>query len=481
MNDVIIKYLQDKRYHPYTGFYKTINSWIDLWKGKTDFHKYTITYDDKVYHKEMYSLGMPKRIVEDWASICWTEKDIIKTTKKNQKYLDQKLVELEFNRNLPIGIEKSAYSGTCATILRVKNVKLLNNQLIADKFAKYDLIWMNASQIVPLRVEHGKIIDCAFVSETMIRSKKVYYIEIHELVKRKNKNKEEYESYRISNVYIDEHGKKVKKDNIVESYYTNSDIPLFSILKPPIDNPHKEANGLGYAIYGNAIDQIYATDIIYHNLVMDFYLGGKKVFYNKKLTRRDKKGNIIYPDDVSKQQFQIVGDEMENVNEKSLVHEYNPDLRVDDNAKGLQMGLNLLGFKSMLGTDFYQFESGSAKVVTATQYLGDRQDLTVHARKYRDNVDEFIENICRGILLLGRILFKQQVNENDKIEVVNSDGFLVSEEDLKQQYMDEIAAGLRQPWEYRMKFFGEDEQTAKKMLDEDKTPKENESDEDEEE
>lgn len=30
------------------------------------------------------------------------------------------------------------------------------------------------------------------------------------------------------------------------------------------------------------------------------------------------------------------------------------------------------------------------------------------------------------------------------------------------EYMTEIAAGLRQPWEYRVKFFGEDEETAKK-------------------
>ena len=30
--------------------------------------------------------------------------------------------------------------------------------------------------------------------------------------------------------------------------------------------------------------------------------------------------------------------------------------------------------------------------------------------------------------------------------------------------MTEIAAGLRQPWEYRVKFFGEDEETAKNMV-----------------
>lgn len=462
MNKVIIEYLQKQHYNPYQDFYPKINSWIELWKGKTNFHKYKVVYDEKTYDKEMYTLGMAKRIAEDWSSICWTEKDSITTSNKNKKYLNDKLTELKFYKQLSVGIEKSAYSGTCACVLRVKGAKLIDNKLTTDEFTKYDLVWLKADQIIPLKVEHGKIIDCAFISETRVQDKKVFYIEIHELVRRKDKDKE-YESYRIKNKYIDEHGKEVKNNNVLEEFYTNSDISLFSILTPPIDNPFREANGLGLAIYGNAVEQLYAVDIAYHNMVMDFYLGGKKVLYNKKLTREDKKGNTIFPDDVSKQQFQIVGDPMEATNEKGLIYEYNPDLRVEENTTGLQFFLDLLSFKCGLGTKYYEFNN-TGSVVTATQYQGERQDLTINARKYRENVDEFVENICRGILLLGRILFKKNVNEKDKIEVINTDGFLVSEEDLKQQYMDEIASGLRQAWEYRVKFFGEDEATAKAMI-----------------
>lgn len=473
MNSKVIEYLRKQGYNPYDGFYSKINSWINLWKGKTNFHKYKVVYDNRTYEKEMYSLGMPKRIAEDWASICWNEKDQITTTEKNKDYLTKQLEKLKFNKNLSTGIEKSAFSGTCACINRVKNAKLVGTQLVADKFTEYDQVWVNASQIIPLKIEHGKIIDCAFVSEIRIENKINYYIEIHELVKRKDKHNEEYKSYRIKNIYIDEEGKEIEKNNVLKMYYTNSDIPLFSILVPPIENPISESNGLGFSIYGNAIDQIYAADIAFHNFVMDFYLGGKKVFYNKKLTYRDEQGNVVYPDDVSKQQFQIVGDPVENVNDQGEIKEYNPELRVDENKNGIQFFLDLLSFKCGLGTKYYQFNSGGS-IVTATQYLGERADLTINARKYRENVDEFVENICRGILLLGRILFKEKVNENDKIEVINTDGFLISEEDLKEQYQSEIAAGLRQPWEYRMKFFGEDETTAKKMIEDEEISKQDE-------
>lgn len=463
MNDKIINYLKEKGYKPYSGFYQTIKTWIDLWKGKTEFHKYTEVYGDKTYEREMYSLGMPQRIANDWANICWSEKDTIVTSTKNQKYLNEKLNEVKFNNMLQQAIEKSAYSGTCGAILRIKNAKLINGELTTDKFTKYDLITMRADQIIPLRVEHGKIIDCAFISETRIQSKKVYYIEIHELVKLKDKQGEEYMSYKISNVYVDNEGKEVENNKVLREFYTNSDIALFSILVPPIDNPYPEANGLGFAVYGNAIDQIYGCDIAYNNMVMDYYLGGKKIFYNKKLCRQDEKGNPIYPTDIQKQQWQIVGDEMENANENGLIHEYNPDLRINDNTTGLQFMLDLLSFKSLLGNKYYEFNN-SGSVVTATQYLGERQDLTINARKYRANVDEFIINICHGILLLGRILFKKDVNENDKIEIENTDGFLISTEDLKEQYMQEISAGLRSKISYMMKFMGMNEEEAKKEL-----------------
>jgi hypothetical protein len=181
------------------------------------------------------------------------------------------------------------------------------------------------------------------------------------------------------------------------------------------------------------------------------------------LCRQDENGNVIYPTEVQKQQWQIVGDEMENANDGALIHEYNPDLRVNDNTTGLQFNLDLLSFKSLLGNKYYEFNSNGS-VVTATQYLGERQDLTINAKKYRSNVDEFITNICRGILLLGRILFKQNVNENDKIEVENTDGFLISTEDLKETYMQEISAGLRSKVSYLMKFRGLSEEEAKKEL-----------------
>ena len=314
------------------------------------------------------------------------------------------------------------------------------------------------------------------MSENIEDGKKIYYVELHQLQYDEELKKD---IYVISNNYINEQGEEVAKKDIVKQYTFKSDVPLFSILKPavanPLDTEYHNVNGLGFSIYGTATDQLMVCDITYNNFAMDFYLGGKKVFYNKKITRtktrqiKDTDGNIkeeeyeVYPDDVMKQQWTTYGDdEIRNIKDNPVVTEYNPDLRVAEDKEGIQFALNMLSFKAGLGTKYYEFNGTS--VVTATQYVGDRQDLVSNANKHRKRVDEFVSGIGKAILLLGRILFKENVTEDCLVTITDKDGFMVDTETAKNEFRKDIAQGIRKTWEYRVKFLGEDEETAKARI-----------------
>lgn len=481
MNNVVLKYLKEQGYETVsTDYYNWIELWESWWKNEVDFHKF---HDQSGKERKLYNLGMAKRIAEDWASILFTERDEITTEtntqdqiKTNNEYLDKQLKRLKVYKDLPVAIEKAMAMGTAGAVLRVKSAKVdSKSNLIADNKTRLDIIYVGANQIIPLRVEHGQIIDIAIVSENNVEDKKEYYIEIHRLEYSK---KLEKEVYRISNTYLDKNGNEKQKEGIAKNYTINSNVPLFSILKPAIANPldtsYNNVNGLGFSIYGTAIDQLKTCDITYNNFVMDFYLGGKKVFYNKKIVntktvqRKDENGNMIeeqielYPDDITKQQWKTYGDEMTNLKDNPAITEYNPELRVEEDKEGIQFALNMLSFKAGLGTKYYEFNGSS--VVTATQYVGDRQDLIVNANKHRKNVDEFVSGICKAILLLGRILFKENVTEDCIVKITDKDGFMVDTETAKQEFRQDIAQGIRQAWEYRVKFLGEDEATAKAMV-----------------
>lgn len=482
MNDIILKYLSKKGYRTVsTDYYTFIEMWENWWKNNVDFHKY---HDSTGKERKMFSLGMAKRVSEDWASILFTERDEIVTqantsqqTQDNNDYLNKQLKSLKVYKDLPTAIEKAMAMGTAGATMRVKNAKVdKNGKVSATNRTKLDIIYLDATQIVPLKVEHGKIIDVAFVSENIEDGKKIYYVELHQLQYDEELKKD---IYVISNNYINEQGEEVAKKDIVKQYTFKSDVPLFSILKPavanPLDTEYHNVNGLGFSIYGTAIDQLMVCDITYNNFAMDFYLGGKKVFYNKKITRtktrqiKDTDGNIkeeeyeIYPDDVMKQQWTTYGDdEIRNIKDNPVVTEYNPDLRVAEDKEEIQFALNMLSFKAGLGTKYYEFNGTS--VVTATQYVGDRQDLVSNANKHRKRVDEFVSGIGKAILLLGRILFKENVTEDCIVTITDKDGFMVDTETAKNEFRKDIAQGIRKPWEYRVKFLGEDEKTAKARI-----------------
>lgn len=464
MNNVIIKYLSSLGYNVSSNYYGQIDIWKQWWENDVSkFHEY---HDQNGEKRELYKLGMAKRGCEDWSSILYTERDeLICENQKDQDYLDEQLKELKFSEKTPNTIETAFWSGTGATILRVKNATVSGKSIVANDKTKTELINVNAEHIIPLKIDNGKIIDVAFVSDTIINEKKTYYIEIHELTDT---------GYVIKNKYIDENGGEIRNDSVVEEYQTKADVPLFSILEPRILNNIENNNGMGISIYAGAIDQLKGCDFAFNNYVKDLELGGKKVFYNKKLVKywvqtikNEETGETvtkeipIYPDDISKQQFQVVGDEMDNVNEKPLIYEYNPSLRVSENEEAINLALNMFAFKCGMGK-YYRFENGT--VVTATQYIGENRDLVSNAKKHRSAVNEYVVGIAKAILFIGRVLFNEPVDETDNIELTDKDGFLISDEELQDRYRQDYEAGLMSKKKYLMKARGMTEEMALKEI-----------------
>ena len=466
MNNVILKYLSSLGYNVSGDYYNQIDIWKAWWQNSVkNFHEY---HDQNGEKRELYKLGMAKRGCEDWSSILFTERDeMICDNQNNQEYLNTQLKELKFNDMIPDNIETAFWSGTEATILRVKNAKVVGKKIVADENTKTQLINVNASQIIPLKVDNGEIIDVAFVSETIINQKKGYYIEIHELGEN---------GYTVYNKYIDEQGNELQNDEVVDEYETGTDVKLFSILRPRILNNIDNNNGLGISVYANAIDLLKSCDLAYNNYNKDMELGGKKVFYNKKLVKYNVREYTnpetgetireeipIYPDDLTKQQFQVLNDDIDTANDETLIHEYNPELRVAEDEQAINLALNLFAFKCGMGK-YYRFDNGT--VVTATQYIGENKDLVSNAKKHRNAVNEYVVGIAKAILFIGRTLFNEPVTKEDEINLTDKDGFLISDEELQERYRQDYQAGLMSKKKYLMKARGMSEEQALQEIEE---------------
>lgn len=442
------------------AFYTRIQEWEDWWRGcYRPFHQFKERSGQRLVQRELYSLGMAKKVCEDWASLLLNEEtQLMIGHRKSSEFLLGKdgcsgvLAACDFWHQANALVERAFMSGTGAMVLRLSDIQVQDDCII-PLGGNIAIEYLSAKNIIPLTVRHGRIVEVAFVSQALEGGHPVIYLETHTLGKN---------GYVIHNRYFREEAGVLQQcplpKGMAAVLETGSLIPLFAILRPAIVNNLDESSGLGLSIFAGAIDCLKGVDLAFNNFCRDFKLGGKKVFLNQSLTARTQEGAIITPDDVAQQLFVDMGDN-DGLDTQRLIYEFNPSLRVDENAKGVQTQLDYLSFKCGLGTRHYQFERG--QVLTATQYMGDRQEMVQNAAKHGLAVRRAVEDILRAILWAGREVLAMEVRPDCSIVVQLEDGHFIDRESQRDRDRHEVAAGLMRPWEYRVKWYGESEVQAR--------------------
>lgn len=462
----VIDYLNKQQgYNLNSEYYTRISQWRDWWQGyHQPFHQFKEQGSDgAIRSRDMYTLKMAKKVCEDWASILLNEKtQIVIDDKVSSEFVQGKdgmggiFAQNDFWVKANALIEKAFYSGTGAIVLRLEGMRVQGGTVLRDSQTQIRLEYLPAMNIIPLTVKQGRVTEAAFVSEVLQKGKQFIYLETHQLTDK---------GYRISNQYFEERNETLSPvplpKELIEQIQTGTDIPLFAIIEPNIVNNIDNNLGLGISVFANAIDNLKGVDLAFNNFCRDLKLGGKKVFLNKSLTQQDDKGVIITPDDVAQQLFLTMGDEDLNIDADALIHEFNPDLRTEANKEAIQGQLDYLSFKCGLGTKHYQFNVGS--IVTATQYMGDKQELIQNASKHYIIVERALQDIVKAILWIGAAILGQPVQPEARVIVTFDDSYVIDKESERLRDQQEIRDGIMQRWEYRMKWYGEDEATAKKM------------------
>lgn len=473
LNNLIINWLNAEfGYKISKDYYKNIEIWKQWWQGFYEpFHRIVFDNGKNRRSRDMYTMKMAKKICEDWASLLINDKTVIKLEDDHtSEWLQGEtqnggvLGSNNFWEQSNDLMERMMYSGTAAVIIRLKNAKTdSSGRLIPDSGTLIDLNYLSADRIIVLSSDNGIITEAAFCSDICIRGLNKIYLEIHRL---------ENGEYVIENHIFGAEAKQsalleeALPENVPGIIRTGSDKPWFAICKPAIVNTADNSGGMGCAVFSNAIDNLKGVDIAYNNFNSDFWLGQKKVFINKNLIGETVDGDRVVPDEVNQQLFYTVGVSM-NGSGESLVQEHNPDLRVSDNTSGIQAQLDYLSFKVGFGTKHYQFNAGS--IVTATQYTGDKQDLIQNAHKHFIKVEAFLHQLVKTLLYIGYTYIDSSIDPDTKVEILFDQSPLVDENAERQRDKDDVSAGLMLPWEYRVKWYGEAEEEAKRILSENPT------------
>ena len=470
MNAQIISWINSTfGYDISAKYYEKIDLWLDWWRGYCKpFHQYKFNNGKTITLRDMYTLKMGKKVCWDWASILLNSKTkiTVEDEKANiflqgEKETDGVLGANKFWVQANNLIEKAFATGTGAVVLHVQNVKTADGGIVVSPEAKIKLNYISAEMIIPISVDNGEIVEAAFCSESVVKGKKFINLETHLLDKSGNYIIHNYR-FKADNGTLEAAG---LPPNMAAEYSTGCNVPWFAIIEPNIENDIECNNGLGVSVLHGAIDALKSVDLCFNNFCSDFYLGQKKVFMEKSLVEIDDDGTEIAPDDVHQQLFTYINFPQENAGDgKKFIQEFNPELRVEENTKGVQSALDYLSFKCGLGNKHYQFNGST--VVTATQYTGDKQDLIQNAHKHYIVVEEFMLSLVRAILHVGKHIMGADIDENSKVEIVFDKSVIIDEAAERLQDLQEVRDGIQAPWEFRVKYYCEDKDTAKNMINE---------------
>ena len=456
--DVVAK-LTELGYKTIDGsWYTRVEQWQRWYRGKVaGFQDYRVWNGMQKVDCERYSLGMAKKICEDWANLLMNEK--VKITlegDKEQAFIDEVFTANDFEVEMNELQERGAAAGTYAIIPRITKASVNGRGELVDG-GEIVLDYVTAGNIYPLAWRERDISECAFASVINSDGKTYTYIQLHEL-----KNGE----YEIQNMifesteggyeevrFADVKGMETIPDKPIR---TKSDKPQFVIGRYNIVNNVEDNNPMGIAVYANAIDQIKGVDIAYDSYVNEFVLGKKRVMVKPSATKNLDGESVFDPTDVT---FYVLP---EDVQDGSLIQPIDMQLRTAEHQNGVQDQLNLLSAKCGFGEEHYKFNQGS--VATATQIVSENSTLFRTIKKHEIVLESVLTELCRVLLRMGNSWMNKGLDEDVEISIDFDDSVIEDKTANESRVYMMLNAGLMKPEEARSILMNEDIETARAAL-----------------
>lgn len=440
-------------------FYKYIKLWRSWYDSNVkNFHNYRVYNGQKYVKCKRSTLGMGKKVCEDWANLLMNERvHITLEGEKEQEFFDYVLSKNNFEEKANEMQEMKTALGTSAYVLRVSGMSITESgDVIGADSLKMD--YVTAENIYPLSWENGIINDCAFATQKTNSGRNYLYLRIDK--------RNEQGNYDIHNLLFEITtggiGKEISLDTIPELasvppiIHTNSNIPQFVIDKPNIANNVDNNYPMGISVFANAIDELKGADIAYDSYVNEFNLGKKRIMVKPEAMRNPMTDESYF--DTNDVMFYVLPEDGAD----SSVKEIDMNLRTAEHNTGIQDMLNLLSMKCGFGEKYYKFDGGS--VATATQVVSDNSVLFRTIKKHEIILERVLIQLARLILHMGNIYMNANLNEDVEITIDFDDSIIEDKNAEFERDSRLVSMGVLGLDEFRAKWLNEDIETARASL-----------------
>lgn len=442
-------------YLPLEAMEEHIRGWQGWMRADGDFYDY---YDTdafgRSYEVHRRSIKPAMRVCDEWASLLLNdETKVACDNEATSKWIEDWIADTGFMTAAQELLVKAFGLGTGAWALWVD----------ADA-GKVRVRQYDARMVVPLTWDEDGCTECAFVTRVVSRGRKYDQLQMH--VKGGLAEAEdvlgsklgiENSSYKIITVVFDEHGNVVELDGVCGEFDTGCPSPTFALVKPARANTRVDHSPYGQSVFADAVDAVQAVDLCFDALVNEIDAGKMRIFVADVLVdqERDGKRRVAIP--FGKNDCTVFRKVMST---EDTIQEFAPALRTDQQLTALQTALSTLGDLCGVGGQYFVYDKESGYVKTATEVSSDNSALMRNIKKHENGLERSLRTIFHAVICAARRMGKGLPDEGE-IRVTFDDSIITDTIADKAQDMSEVSAGLMERWEYRKKWFGEDDATAK--------------------
>lgn len=413
---------------------------------------------------ELNRLNFAKRCCSDDANLC----EVLEINAGNEKqaeFVNNTLSASEFNTQYRKQLEKTSADGTTACYVRLDNAVLLDDG--KAKGGTIKLNYVEAEGFIPLTVENDIVLEAGFSGSSLMGGKKRTTLVLFLL--------DEKRFYSAETHIFDEKGNELKE---LETTVILGDVKPFAVMRNAEVNNLDDMDGYGLPkIYG-AIPMLKALDLAYNVLFGDLDKADKLLLINEMMCQFDGSGKPITPNEQVKKLFVLLGEKLPD--QKELIQEYNPEIRIEQITKVFELALSLLSMMFGYGTKKYSFEGG--QIITATEFVLSRQDAMQELNRQRQEAIRYIQDICHAVMWFSNTFHGTSYNVGEEV-LVDFDDSLITDKESELERMRNDALSFDIPkltiW-YLMESYNLTEEEAAALVVQKQEAEENEVDGEEE-
>lgn len=242
------------------------------------------------------------------------------------------------------------------------------------------------------------------------------------------------------------------------------DFPLFAYFRIPLGNSVDPKSPLGVSVYSKAEDNIKEADFQYQRLLWEFKGGELAIDVSEDALCHDARNQPIYPE--GKERLFRKNELQVNANGstgKGVFDVFSPTLRDASYKAGLNTILAKIEDQTGLARGTLSDLVNDAR--TATEIKMNRQRTYATVTAIQISLQGALEALVKAMDTTAS-LYAMQPMGTFNLSCVWDDSVITDADTERVLDMQEIRDGIMQKWEYRVKWYGEDEATAKLMTQE---------------